>query len=150
MRLPRNPARLSLGVLVCACLSALTLQAQQGAKGANGEYVFRGKVESVDVSGRTLTVDGENVEGWMGAMTMTYRVDKPDILAQLKAGDSITATVKNGDTTTLYGVSVVAVRSLGRRPATAVLRLHVAGKKAFSRTNPGVRSPACRSCQFAS
>jgi Cu/Ag efflux protein CusF len=97
----RSLARLTLGVLVCAFLSPLALHAQQGAK---KEHPFRGKVEQVDVTARTLTVDGENVDGWMMAMTMTYRVDKPDILTQVKPGDHITATVHDDDFTTLYGV----------------------------------------------
>ncbi len=42
----------------------------------------------------------------MAAMTMVYRVDKADILSQVKAGDHITAIVHDGDVTTLYGVRV--------------------------------------------
>src|SRR5438128_4791217 len=103
----RNLALLPLGILVsvCALVSPLALHAQQGGK---KEHAFRGRVQSVDAKARTLTVDGENVDGWMAAMTMTYRVDKVDILTQVKPGDRITATVYDGDFTTLYGVRLAA------------------------------------------
>ena len=71
------------------------------------EHVFRGKVEQVDPTAKTLTVNGENVEGWMSAMTMTYSADNPDVYGKVKPGDQITAKVFDGDFGTLHDVQVV-------------------------------------------
>ncbi|MSO55601.1 MAG: DUF1775 domain-containing protein [Acidobacteria bacterium] len=76
------------------------------ASAAKKSYEFYGKVVSVDAQAKTLKVDGEDVKGWMAAMTMSYAVDKPDVLSKLKAGDRIVAKVYDGDTKTLYNVEV--------------------------------------------
>jgi Cu/Ag efflux protein CusF len=85
------------------CLLSNGYAQQNGKK----EHIFRGKVEKVDVQGKTLTVNGEKVEGWMGAMTMSYGVDKEDSLKNVKAGDQITAKVYDGDFKVLHEVQVV-------------------------------------------
>ena len=72
------------------------------------EHVFRGRVEAVDAAGKKLTVNGENVEGWMTAMTMVYRPDKDDVLAMVKPGDHITAKVYDGDFETLHDVQITS------------------------------------------
>ena len=66
-------------------------------------HTFRGKVEKVDSAAGTLTVDGQNVPGWMATMTMTYHVDKAQ-LQGLKTGDQITAKVYDGNFSTLFEV----------------------------------------------
>jgi Cu/Ag efflux protein CusF len=89
--------RILAGALLLGCLLAVNSFAQDKAKGKAKSYTFHGKVEAVTDKG--LTVNGEKIEGWMDAMTMTYPVDKPDVLKMVKVGDQIMATVYDGDTT---------------------------------------------------
>jgi len=84
---------------------AATLSFAQNTK--KKTYEFKGKVEAVTESNKTLTVANENIEGWMSAMTMAYVVDDPAVLKKVKPGDQIKATVYDGDFT-LYKVEVVA------------------------------------------
>jgi len=84
-------------VVALACLFAVNSVGQDKAKGKAKSYTFHGKVTAVSEKG--LTVNGEKVEGWMDAMTMTYPVDKPDALKMVKVGDQIMATVYEGDMT---------------------------------------------------
>jgi Cu/Ag efflux protein CusF len=72
-------------------------------------HPFRGIVERIDGHARTITVSGEAVDGWMGAMTMVYALDDADIVSAVTVGDRISATVEDGDFRTLH-----AVRVLGR------------------------------------
>jgi len=88
-------------ILTVACWLGTTAMAQQ-AKGKS--HTLAGKVEGVQSD--RLTVNHGKVEGYMDAMTMPYKVDKPDILKNVKVGDQITATVYDGDYT-LYDVKVV-------------------------------------------
>ena len=67
---------------------------------------------------KTLVVNGENVEGWMAAMTMTYVVDKDDVFKTVKAGDQITAKVYDGDFT-LHDVQVAPPKSAAKGKAAA-------------------------------
>ena len=73
---------------------------------AKKAFTFHGKVEAVNVSTNSVTVNGEKVEGWMDAMTMGYKVDDPAVLKNVKVGDQITATVYEGDMT-LHKLQVV-------------------------------------------
>lgn len=96
--------RIIAAIAVTLAFTVAPAFAQQAGK---KEYQFQGKVEKVDVKAKKVTVNGENVEGWMMAMTMNYKVDKEDTLKSLKAGDQITAKVYDGDQETLYNVQKV-------------------------------------------
>lgn len=95
----------TLGVVLCLLLPLAC--AQHSGKKA---YTLRGKIEQVNASTKSLTVNHEKVEGWMAAMTMTYAVDKEDVLNRVKVGDQIAAKVYDGDYT-LYDVQVVPQKS---------------------------------------
>ena len=75
--------------------------------GPSNEHAFRGYVETVDLPTGTVMVNGENVEGWMGPMTMMYSLDNKDVLGKLKAGDRISAKVYDGDFKTLHSVEIL-------------------------------------------
>jgi Cu/Ag efflux protein CusF len=56
-------------------------------------YDLKGKVVSVDKSGKMVTVDHGDIPGFMGAMTMPYPVKDSHLLDNLSPGDQITAKV---------------------------------------------------------
>jgi len=101
--------RLLILTLAVAGLFGTSAIAQQ-AKGKS--HTLAGKVEGVQAD--RLTVNHGKIEGYMDAMTMPYKVDKPDILKQVKVGDQITATVYDGDYT-LYDVKVVAPQDKAKK-----------------------------------
>ena len=55
---------------------------------------------AVDKAGKTLTVDHENIPGFMGAMTMPYAVKDGALLEHLSPGDLVTAKVVSTGTET--------------------------------------------------
>ena len=100
--------RFALLLGIALGLSVSSGYAGQDKKNAGKkEFTFRGKVEQIDLNAKTFRVNGQEVKGWMGAMTMSYAPEKADVLKTLKVGDEITAKVYDGDFHTLYDVRVV-------------------------------------------
>ena len=56
-------------------------------------YELKGKVISIDKSGKKLVVDHEEVPGFIGAMTMPYPVKDERLLENLSPGDQVAAQV---------------------------------------------------------
>src|SRR5215510_10177368 len=100
---------LMVGAMIGLLLSVGYAQQNKNAPPAGKkEHVFKGKVEKIDITAKTFTVNGEKVEGWMDSMTMVYVPDKEDVLKKVKVGDQITAKVYDGDFRVLHDVQVVA------------------------------------------
>jgi Cu/Ag efflux protein CusF len=88
-------------VLGLLSVSLVSLNAQKKS------YMFRGKVEQVDLKTKRITVTNEKIDGWMDSMSMGYAVENEDVLKSIKPGDQITAKVYDGDYV-LHEVKVVS------------------------------------------
>ena len=93
-------AFLSVGLTGCTSQpqqqnGALPQATSQPAQ-AEQRFDLKGKVVSVDKSGKSLLVDHEAIPGFMGAMTMAYAVKDARLLENLTPGEQITAKVVNG------------------------------------------------------
>ena len=72
-------------------------------------YHLKGKVVSIDKRANMANIDGEDVPGFMGAMTMPYVVKPSSELDKLAPGDAITADiVVQGDDSWIENVAVTA------------------------------------------
>jgi mono/diheme cytochrome c family protein len=60
-------------------------------------YGFKGKVIAVDAEHHAVTVEHDEVKGYMGAMTMPFPLKDEKLYNVLKVGDQITATLVVGE-----------------------------------------------------
>ena len=107
VRIPEILLRLVIGVLLPIGAAACGGGDEAPASGERAALAFTGSVEAVDTVAGTVRVRNDDVPGWMGPMSMSYRLDPPTPLRELEPGDRVRATVYTGDFTTLYEVEVV-------------------------------------------
>jgi protein SCO1/2 len=83
-------------------------------------YHLTGRIVSADKTAKSITIDGDDIPGFMPAMIMPYPVKDVAILDKLASGDQITAdiVVQNGDSW-LENV-VVTGHSAPAKPAAAL------------------------------
>ena len=101
----KQQTRVAILMATMFCFFLVTAFGQQGGT-TKKEYIFHGKVEKIDAKAKTLTVNGEEVKGWMASMSMTYASDKDDVFKLLKVGDQITAKVYEGDYKVLHDIRI--------------------------------------------
>ncbi len=88
-------------------------------------FPVRGRV--VAVQGSSITLDHEAVPGFMGAMTMPYKLNDPAVASELHPGDRITATIlvrKDADGFTDPMLDEVVVIAQARPDYRPVVQYH--------------------------
>lgn len=60
-------------------------------------YGLTGRVVSIDKSNQSMTIDGNEIPGFMAAMTMPYQVKDASVLDKLSPGDQIKAEIVIGN-----------------------------------------------------
>lgn len=63
------------------------------ASSAIKHYAFKGKIVSIDTKSGNANIEGEDIPGFMGAMTMLYQIRPVSDLQKLHPGDSISANL---------------------------------------------------------
>jgi protein SCO1 len=102
-------AALALGVSGCKKPEPV---AQQPAK----RYHLVGKIVSIDKDQASVMVDGQEIVGFMAAMTMPYSVRDTKLLTPLTPGDEITADVVVGDSGAYLENIVITKKGDGKGP----------------------------------
>ena len=80
-------------IAVAGCHSGPKADDSQSASQNFKVYKLRGKVVATDHAKGEVTLNHEAIPGFMGAMTMPYKLKDPNILSDLHPGDVITADV---------------------------------------------------------
>jgi protein SCO1/2 len=102
-------ATLALGISGCKKSEPV---AQQPAK----RYHLVGKIVSINKDQASVMVDGQEIVGFMAAMTMPYSVRDTKLLTPLTPGDEITADVVLEDNNTYLENIVVTKKGDGKGP----------------------------------
>jgi protein SCO1/2 len=96
--------RLSL-VCLLATISSLACSRQTPKAAPGRRYELKGTVISVDKAKHRVTLDHEEIPGYMEAMVMPYPLKDEQILAELAPGDQLRATlVVDGNSTALEDI----------------------------------------------
>jgi protein SCO1/2 len=84
---------LLLGLLLLLMGGAACRQKTAQTAAAGRRYELKGKVVSVDKAGHQVTLDHEEIPGYMEAMVMPYTLKDEQILGELAPGDQLQATL---------------------------------------------------------
>ena len=89
-----NFPKLSLAAILIAGLISLCACRQHKASNLPiKQYDLHGRVMRLNPQDHTAVINGQEVKGWMGAMTMEYPVKPVDEFSKLNQGENIGATL---------------------------------------------------------
>jgi len=117
----RTRKRSRTQVILAIFLAALALGASGCKKAAPPaaqakRYHLVGKIVSIDHDQASIMVDGQEIVGFMAAMTMPYSVRDTKLLAPLGPGDEITADIVIDDAGAYLENIVVTKKGDGKGP----------------------------------
>lgn len=78
-------------IFLTGCHSGTNADQQAASSSSFKTYKLRGKVVSTNPATGEVTLDHEAIPGFMGAMTMPYKLKDPGILSELHPGDVLNA-----------------------------------------------------------
>jgi len=78
-------------------------------------YNLTGRVVSIDKSNQSINIDGDEIPGFMAAMTMPYQVKDASILEKVSPGDQIKAEIVVGNEG-VHLQNVVATKTPSQTP----------------------------------
>ena len=115
----RSMNRISLTLLKVVAATAL-LSNIATAQDDRKTYTLRGTVTEVNTGAKKLGVSNEPIAGGMAPMTMNYSVSGDEVFSRVKAGDRITAKMRQGDMT-LYDLQIIppAREAISQEAATS-------------------------------
>lgn len=116
---------LALGVWGCRSQNATgDLEPQPAPSRAPEHYVLHGTVLGISTQTGELTVQHDEIHGFMPAMTMAYKIADPAVLPHLRAGDEIAAVMLVPVTTEGYRLDAIKVLRHGGSAELAALPPH--------------------------
>jgi protein SCO1 len=105
-----------------ASASASPQPADPGVK----HYQLTGRVVAIDKPNKSLTVDGDDIPGFMSAMQMPYDVKDSSLMDKLAPGDKIKAdVVVKGDESWLEKIRVTQPSTPAAKPSSILRTVKV-------------------------
>jgi protein SCO1 len=110
MGLNRNlPTTIITIISILLIATGSSCRSQRANEPAIRRYELKGKVETLDLKGKRVTVTHEEIKGYMEAMTMSFAVKDENVLRELKSGDRVQATLVYDSTTSLSWLEDIKV-----------------------------------------
>jgi protein SCO1/2 len=79
-------------------------------------YALTGRVVSIDKASQSITIDGDEIPGFMAAMTMPYQVKDASALDKLSPGDEIKGEIVVGNDEAYLENIVVVKKAPSSKP----------------------------------
>jgi protein SCO1 len=79
-------------------------------------YALTGRVVAIDKASQSITIDGDEIPGFMAAMTMPYQVKDAGALDKLSPGDQIKAEIVLGNDEAYLENIVVVKKAPSTKP----------------------------------